>query len=245
MVDSISNEQNHPGKPFYENWACQELAKPGRNIVLEWKAVHMANLFRRNILGGPVASICEIGGAEGTVIASVGRLLDVNQLDCYELSNEFCQAGSVLNKKVNFINEDFVSCRGNYDVCILSDITEHVENDGELLDEVSKKCRYVLLKMPVELCWAGSRWRYRLQGREKPLNMRFGKDHYNGHLRGYTVSSALKFVDKYFSVVDYYVVDPGFYYSGSRTFLRLRRWFGWLPLAWLVGGSIFVLGIRR
>jgi len=245
MASDISSKHKHPGKSFYENWACQELAKPGRNIVLEWKAVYMANLFQRNIPDKPIKNICEIGGAEGIVIASVGRLLGVEQLDCYDLSDEFCQAGRVLNKDVKFINEDFVSCHDSYDVCILSDITEHVVDDRALLEAVSKKCQYVLLKMPIENCIAGSRWRYWFQGKEKPLNMHYGEDHYNGHLRGYTVNSALSLVREYYSVIDYHVNDPSFYYSGSKFFLRLQRWLGWKPLVWLVGGSLFVVGIRK
>jgi len=215
-----------------------------RDIILEWKAVHLARLFRINLSNTQIKSICEIGGAEGNVISSVGRFLGATILDCYELSEEFCRIGSERNKNVNFINGNFDQCKSDYDICILSDITEHVENDDALLSKVRSKCRYVLLKMPIELCVASASWRYRLQGTTKPPEKQFGKEHYNGHLRGYTVKSALALVERHFQIIDYYLLDPSFYNRGGTHFARLRQWIGLKPFTWLVGGSLFVLGSR-
>jgi len=235
----------HPGQEFYEDWASQQLSNPERDIVLEWKAIHLANLFRSNFPRIQINSVCEVGGAEGTVIASVGRLLGANNLDCYELSDEFCRIRSMRHSNVSFVNGNFEVCQSDYDIGILSDITEHVEDDDYLLKNVCTRCRYVLLKMPIEVCIAGSQWRYRLQGKLKPRNMLFGKDHYNGHLRGYTVKSALVLVERHFKIIDYYLLDPSFYYHGGKRFNWLRRWVGIKPLIWLVGGSLFVLGARN
>lgn len=235
---------NHTDQEFYEGWASQQLTNPTRDIVLEWKAIHLANLFRSNLPHTEINSVCEVGGAEGTVIVSMGRLLGAKHLDCYELSEEFCHIGSMRHNNVTFVNGKFEGCQSDYDLGILSDITEHVEDDDDLLENVRSKCKYVLLKMPIELCVAGSEWRYRLQGKVKPRNMLFGKEHYNGHLRGYTVKSALALVERHFRVIDYYLVDPSFYYRGGKRFNWLRSWSGLKPLTWLVGGSLFVLGSR-
>jgi hypothetical protein len=60
---------------FYGAWAGRQLEDPLRGIELQWKAVHLASLFRRNLPHERPVSICEVGGAEGTVVSVVGGLL--------------------------------------------------------------------------------------------------------------------------------------------------------------------------
>ena len=230
---------------FYDSWAIEKLKDPTRDLVLRWKALHLANLYIRQFPNSRPQSICEVGGAEGTVLATVGEILFAPRLDCFEPSVEFCKAGQDRYPQIKFHQCEFDQSSPEYDMVILSDITEHVPDERDLLKTVAAKARCVVLKMPIEVCLANSSFRYWLQGRDKPHQLVFGKGHENGHLRGYSVRLALQTVTQYFKVLNWYGLDPSFYFPGSTRVQALRSLLGVTPMMWIFGGSLFVLGVRR
>jgi hypothetical protein len=229
---------------FYGAWARRQLEDRPREIELRWKAIHLACLFRRNLPHERPVSICEVGGAEGIVLSEVGGLLGARDLFNYEPGREFCNAGRARYPGIRFLNTVFGG-DARYDVVILSDILEHVEDQGALLDDAGARCRFTLIKMPIERSLSVSPLGYLLRGKAKPPEMSFGPAHYNGHLRGYTVRSALSVVRSRLEVVDWYAIDHSFYYRGSARFALLRRWIGLTPLMRIFGGSLFLLARGR
>jgi hypothetical protein len=230
---------------FYSAWAKKQLEDPFREIVLQWKAIHLAGLFKRYFPQERPGSICEIGGAEGTVLSVVGGLLGARDQFNYEPSSEFCDAGRGKYPGIHFLNSMFRGNGDRYDIVILSDILEHVEDEGTLLADAGARCRFVLLKMPIEKSLAVSRLGYLLRGHTKPSEMVFGPRHYNAHLRGYTVGSALSIVRSHLEVIEWYAVDHSFSYKGSARFAVLRKLLGLSPLMRIFGGSLFVVARGR
>ena len=225
---------------FYGAWADKQLRDPIRQIVLQWKAVHLANLFRRCLPDEHPRTLCEIGGAEGTVLSSLGGLLGAQELYNYEPGRVFCDAGRAKYPGIHFLNGVF-SGNGPYDIVILSDILEHVEDEGSLLADAGARCRFALIKMPIEKSISLSPLGYLLRGTTRPPHMVPGHDHYNGHLRCYTVAGALSTVRRHLEIIDWYGVDHSFYYRGSALFAFFRRWMGVGPVMRLFGGSLFIL----
>jgi predicted ATPase len=127
-----------------------------------------------------------------------------------------------------------------YDIVILSDIIEHVENESEFLENVSFNCKYALLKIPIEECLTNKDWYYKLRGKTKTEAHHYGAHHYNGHLRGYTIRSALKSVSRYFFILDTQVSDVVYFYS-SASQKKIRPRVGSLITTWLLGGALFIL----
>jgi hypothetical protein len=226
---------------FYTAWSKKQLDDPLRETVLHWKGIHLANLFKTNLPHEQVDSICEIGGAEGTVLAVVGGLLRARARYNYEPSDLFCQAGQRKYPSIQFMNRPFTRDSGRYDVIILSDILEHVQDEEALLVAVAGQCRYVLIKMPIERSISVSSLAYILRGKIKPPEMIFGPKHYNAHLRGYTMRTALALIRRHFDVMEWYAVDPSFYYRGSARFVVLRRWMGLSALIRVFGGTVYIL----
>jgi hypothetical protein len=226
---------------FYGEWARKQLEDPLREIVLQWKAVHLAGLFRINFPREHPGSICEIGGAEGIVLSVVGGLLGARDQYNYEPSREFCDAGRTRYPGMRFLNRLFAGDGERYDVVILSDILEHVEDEDALLADAGARCRFVLIKMPIERSFSVSPLGYLLRGQTKPPEMVFGPRHYNAHLRGYTVRSAVSIVRRHLEVIEWYAVDHSFSYRGSARFALLRKWIGLGPLMSIFGGSLFIL----
>ena len=234
----------HPGKDFYETWASRELNNPRRNAVLKWKAVNMANLILRTLGDTPVRNVCEIGGAEGIVLNTIGHSIGTDDLVNYELSSVFCEAGKLKYPDIRFVNAEFGPDGVPYDLVVLSDIIEHVENDDTFLEMVSKRCRFAILKIPIEKCVTEADLFYKLRGRSKPKQFHYGPVHINGHLRGYTLKQAQSVIAKHFEIVDSQESDVLYFYGTSKRFW-IRRWLGVKSTIWLFGGALFVLGQSR
>jgi len=229
-------------KKFYEGWATRQLESPDRDVALKWKAVNMAVLILRRLKSQKITHICEIGGAEGTVIKTLGDIVNATHKENYELSSVFCKVGKYLYPDVEFINTEFtgddgIGCR---DIIILSDVTEHVIDDLSFLDKVSESCKYVVLKMPIEKCLISHQWVFSLLGRKIPVENQFGSKHHNGHLRGYTIRSALSTVSQSFDVLDYKISDVTYFYPSKRALL-VKKCFGERITTYIFGGALFVL----
>ena len=232
-------------KEFYENWATAESTKPYRKNILKWKAVNLANLFLRTIKEERIFSICEVGGADGIVLSTVGDILGVKDLVNYELSSEFCRIGKEKYPNIQFINSEFqVDKKVIYDLILLSDIIEHVEDESNFLERVSQSCRYALFKIPIEECLSDKEWVYKIRRRTKPEYLYYGPRHYNGHLRGYNLKKALRCLSRYFDILDLAVSDVLYFYGSPRQRL-IKRWFGSRVAIWLWGGALFSLGVTN
>jgi hypothetical protein len=226
---------------FYDAWARQQMDDPLRGTVLKWKAVTLATLFLRSTLVDRVECICEVGGAEGILLNVLGSLLETGKTVNYELSTEFCHLGSTLYPQIRFINAVFDEAGEPFDVIVLSDILEHVEDDAGLLEAASKRCRYALIKIPIEKCLSASNLRYLLTGKTKPREQCYGPQHVHGHLRGYTVREALALISPHFEPIDRQLSDVIYFYPSTLK----KRWLGVSLTFKLFGGALFVLGKSR
>jgi hypothetical protein len=233
-----------PDNQFYNQWADNQLKDPQREVILKWKSINLANLFLRNLKEQSVQTICEIGGGEGIVLNSIGQMLNADKLVNYELSSRFCEVGQRTYADIQFKNTEFGLDDDLYDIIILSDIVEHVEDENKLLEAVSKRCRFALFKMPIETCLVDTDLFYLLRGMTRPHDHRYGPEHYNGHLRGYTVSKAFSSIGKFFTVLDHQLSDTLDFY-GTRNQIRIKNLFGTKIIIWLFGGALFVLGGKK
>lgn len=235
---------DHPGREFYDQWAKRTLENPRRKAILMWKAVNLANLFFRTLKQEVIYSVCEVGGSEGILLNTLGYLLGARELVNYELSSEFCEVGQAQYPNIKFINSEFSApVQADYDIIVLSDIVEHIEDEDRFLKDVSASCRFALFKMPIEKCINATiaDLRYLMRGKTKPEELRYGPGHYNGHLRGYTLRQAQASISKHFHILDVQVSDVTYFYgSWKRRFLK--RWLGTRSTIWFFGGALFALG---
>lgn len=229
---------------FYDKWSLEQMRDSDRARILKWKAVNLANLFLRSVKNHPI-SICEIGGAEGTVLDTVGRILGADELTNYDVSQYFSQHGAQMYPHIAFVHQEFSAQKEKiYDVIICSDIIEHVQQEDVFLHAVSQSCHYALFKIPLEKCLINTSPWYWLHGRLKPKEHYFGLNHYNGHLRGYTIGQAIDAVNQDFSLLDMQIAHVSYFYGGAKQ-KRLVRYLGAYLATWLFGGAAFILGASR
>jgi hypothetical protein len=234
---------------FYEKWAEMEMSNESyRRKNSDWKSGVLYNLFS----GMPrINRIAEIGGAEGHVLAGfIQRLGYPVEGINYELANKFIDEGRKRHKKIQFINADITkeSINNRFDVIILSDIIEHIEDDELFLEKISKLTRYVLINIPIEKCLHIKF--LRSIGKVPPLGM----THWAGHLHDYNIDSAIQLISKYFTVMNSYFEDPRVKMEQTKDLTLFGKIDSGIihPLSikclpksvhsWVYGGCLFVLG---
>lgn len=230
-------------KEFYNEWAIDALKDKKRKKILQWKAANLLNLIFRNS-NVPCKSICEIGGADGIVLHTISSQLEPESIVNYEISKVFCELGENLYPDITFRNYDFLDQPEKHDLVILSDITEHVIDDHAFLKKISEYCQYLVIKIPIEKCLLTSRFVRFIKFKKTPDHFQYGPNHINGHLRGYTVKQAKKYISKYYKILDVELSEVIFFNS-SRNKRIIRSLVGKNLYIRIYGGALFAIAKRH
>ncbi|GAI40556.1 unnamed protein product, partial [marine sediment metagenome] len=166
-----------------------------------------------------------IGGAEGIVLDTITKVINSDVSVNYEIADLFCEIGEKNFKNINYINQDFLEKPEYYDLVILSDITEHVENDELFLSVISMYCKFLVIKIPIEKSFFSTKFYQTIRFKKIPKELKYGKNHINGHLRGYTVRHAIHYVSKYYNIIDKEISDVSFF-NPSKKKKILKKIFG-------------------
>jgi hypothetical protein len=164
-----------------------------------WKAGQIIKMLRRNNI--KPQTICEIGCGAGEILACLQRNMPTEcRFSGYEISPqafELCK--KLANKNLNFkINNILEEDEATFDLILLIDVIEHVENYYNFLDKLKLKSRYKVLHIPLEITV------YNVL-RNKPLL----ETRQSGHIHYFTKDTALTILKE----ADYEVVD--YFYTGS------------------------------
>lgn len=221
---------------FYEKWsAATDVNSVQRRTAMFRNAELLSGVFDKTL---KISSIVEIGGAEGHVI---NRFAELNAPDAklynYEISRRFCEEGKQINPKIRFFNAEFSEASGEYDLCILSDIVEHIQDDAGFLKLTAAKCRFLAAKIPIENCLYDHA--LELAGKRTPI----GKEHPSGPLHEYDTTAAMKLLDENWRVRKTDRVNV--FELGEKPFLsRIANCFGPLQMP-VFGGALFAFAENR
>lgn len=117
-----------------------------------WKAEQIIRMMRRNNL--TPETVCEVGCGAGEILRQLQRAMP-NECEFrgYEISPqafELCQERA--NEKLTFKLMDFLEesdvC---FDMILLIDLIEHLENYFNFLREIRSRSKYTILHVPLEL----------------------------------------------------------------------------------------------
>ncbi|GEM_PF-5732580 len=136
---------------FYDNWAHEELAQhtKERLAVATWKSAAMMDVLPPSY---EVASLLEVGCAEGHILNLVSKKLHAKNITGYELANPFVTAGKKLYPAISFVQGDFLesSIKDKVDLVIIADVLEHIPNPRDFLRKTRTTAHQFLIKMPLE-----------------------------------------------------------------------------------------------
>lgn len=154
-----------------------------------WKARILSNLYKKN--PATIGKIADLGGGAGIVVNSFLKFIGYQETKpyVYDISDSFIDKGRELFPETKFYKidieeEDFEE---NYDFILLTDVLEHVKDPVLFLNKLSKKTKYLLIKMPIENNLAYNF--FKIIG----YFPRVGPSHPEGHLHEYNSKSALYF----------------------------------------------------
>jgi hypothetical protein len=166
-----------------------------------WKATKILEMIKRNDMDP--ATICEIGCGAGEILQQLQvRMSKECTFWGYEISPQaFSLAKPKENERLHFLLDDILEQHAiNFDLILLIDIIEHLEDYFSFLRRVKPISQYKMLHIPLEL---SAQYILRTDRLMKPW-------HAIGHIHFFTKETALQSL-KY---VGYDIVDC-FYTAGT------------------------------
>jgi len=125
-----------------------------------WKAGHLYALLR-DVLGqlGTIIRVAEIGCGYGDVLGAVCAKLASAGITCqatgYDVSQQALTEATRRHPEFRFLRRDFWEEGEPYDLGLLVDVLEHLEDPRSLLARVRAQCQWVLVHLPLDDNWLG------------------------------------------------------------------------------------------
>jgi ubiquinone/menaquinone biosynthesis C-methylase UbiE len=193
-----------------------------------WKAQQILKMIER--AGLKPQSVCEIGCGAGAILANLQKSKPECSFTGYEVSPQAFQlAISKSNQGLRFLQEIRPEPRKSFDVVLVIDVMEHVEDCFDFLRKLQPHGKDFILHIPLDLSVLSVLREWPLMKRRRGV----------GHLHYFTKATALATLeDSGYQVRDY------FYTKIEDAHLPLKtRIFRWLPsaiLSWVLSQDSIV-----
>lgn len=123
----------------------------------EWKALHLFSLLDDRVLATMVRgglAVAEIGCGLGGVLAELSRLLEGRGVACrsvgYDISAFAVTEAARRHPEIEFRLCDFLATHDRYDLGLMVDLLEHVEDPMAMLKDARKRLGWILLHIPLD-----------------------------------------------------------------------------------------------
>lgn len=116
-----------------------------------WKAEKIVKLLNRYDL--KPQAVCEVGCGSGGILAGLRNYLGSScRLVGYDIAPALQDFWNKLgDKNITFIQGDFCESNDCYDLLLLMDVLEHVENPFDFLRQISRRSQFLIFHIPLEL----------------------------------------------------------------------------------------------
>jgi len=210
---------------LYNDFARKIIEKDSKyRKIVKYIHINLSKLIPENVIS-EIESIAEVGGACGHVlnyykIFFEKRGNNIKKVVNFEISREFIDYGKRLYKFIEFYEGDFMNNwnkKGKFDLIILSDIIEHIEEDDVFLEKVSKISKYVFVYIPCEDNLLNTILEF-IKKREK-----IGMNHPSGHLRKYNIAKCEKLLSKHFYILNSKIFIHPIYLTKTPWGIKIKR----------------------
>ena len=179
-----------------------------------WKAGHILRILQDH--GVTPRKICEVGCGAGEILRQLqSRMPPECEFWGYEISPQAHElAKTRQNDRMHFLLGDFLEAKGEYDLIILADVIEHLEDYFGFLRAIHVRSTYKVLHIPLDMS-------VQMVLRREPIE-RVRRD--VGHLHYFSKDTALSVLtDSGYRVLDWRYT-PSVVELPKSWMSRLSRW---------------------
>lgn len=129
------------------DWHAGDSAGKAADIIALFEPIFRAGQDRLRI--------AEVGAGFGGVLSEVCRLLHLRhpsttiEAAAFEISEHACREAARRHPEIDVRQKAFVAADGPFDVVMLIDVLEHLENPSQLLREVRGAGRWLVVRQPL------------------------------------------------------------------------------------------------
>lgn len=123
----------------------------------QWKAQHLFSLLRRDIpqaWRGREITIAEVGCGFGGVLAGLTSLLQDAGVKCrargYDIAKDAIAEASRRHDRIDFVHGSIEQDAQCYDLILVVDVLEHLEQPAHLLQTVLSRSQWVAVHLPLD-----------------------------------------------------------------------------------------------
>ncbi len=124
-----------------ENWHIEDS---------EWKARQALKMLRRNNISA--RTYCEVGCGAGEILVQLAAALPAEaQFSGYDIAPLEYFWDQRSRENIKFVRSDFTKVDAFFDVLMVLDVVEHLENYFEFLRSIRSRAKYKLFNIPLEI----------------------------------------------------------------------------------------------
>jgi SAM-dependent methyltransferase len=134
----------------YNNGSYRENNPDWHAVDSRWKAERIAGMLARNSV--EFSSCVEVGCGAGLVLAHLAQLIPGKAYTGYDVSPDAATLwGAAQQSSISYRLGDFRLTSESYDLMLLIDVFEHVEDYMGFLRGLSKRARWYVFHIPLEM----------------------------------------------------------------------------------------------
>lgn len=180
-----------------------------------WKAERILRLLKRN--GVEPARVAEVGCGAGEILIQLAHSWPNTVFDGYDISP---QAHAIARQRetenIHFELGDFTEMgRDDYDLTLVIDVVEHIEDYYGFLRRIRPRGRYTLFHVPLDIS---------VLNLIKPGSLTWGREHL-GHIQTFTKESILSTLrETGYEIVDWMYTTPNLSEPRKGLLNHMRLW---------------------
>ena len=166
-----------------------------------YKAKKIAELLKKSAL--TFQTVCEVGCGTGEILVQLSlQFPSIKKFTGFDISNDvFPIAKAKETDKVCFKLEDITNVNETFDLILVIDVIEHLENYFLFLDTISTKSKYTVFHIPLDMCmWSLFREQMLIESKNRI-----------GHIHNFTEDFITNILEERgYRIIDKLYTEPSF-----------------------------------